>query len=146
MLSILAFRIKLFPGDTSFAGNTENCQKEFTGGTENHQHNSFAGNTENCQNESTGGMKNHQHDSSTGDAGNFQYKSLTHGMKNHQDDSGFDDIEKYPSNVSVGNVKDRLLNAGCFLVLHWQLVSVKAIVIVFVIWQFLPLVLGLLNA
>ena len=43
-------------------------------------------------------------------------------------------------------MKDHLLNAGYLLVIHWQLVPFKAIALAFVIWQFLPLVIGLMNA
>ena len=78
----------------------------------------FAGDTENCQNESTVG---------TGCPAP-------------------DNAKNYPLNISVGNVKDHLLNAGCSLVLHWQLVPFKAIVLAFMIWQLFPLVIELLSA
>ena len=43
-------------------------------------------------------------------------------------------------------MKDHLLNAGCLLVLHWQLVPFKAIAFAFMIWQLFPLVIELLSA
>ena len=98
-MRILAFRIFFFQEDIPFNGNTKDCQNGFTSGIENHQH-----------------------DSSTGDTEIYHDTSLARGMESHQDDSVFDDMENHPSNISVGNVRDRPLNAGCLLVIHWQLV------------------------
>ena len=70
-------------------------------------------------------MGNHQHNSSTGDTENCHGTSLANGVENRQDDSVFDDMGNHPLNISVGNVKDHLLNAGCLLVIHWQLVLIE---------------------
>ena len=78
----------------------------------------FAGNTENCQNEFAVGT----------------------GCP------ALDNVKNHPSNISVGNVKDHLLNAGCLLVLYRQLVPFKAIVLAFMIWQRFPIVIELLSA
>ena len=95
MLRILAFRMRLFQEAMPVAGNTINCQNEFTIDT-------------GC--------------------------------------ATLDNARNCPSNISVGNARDHLLNAGCLLVIHWQLASFEAIVLAFVIWQLFPLVIGFWSA
>ena len=68
-------------------------------------------------------------------------------MEHFPDDSAFDDMENHPLNMSVGNVKDHLLNAGCLLVIHWQLVPFEAIMLASIYdWQLFPLVIESLSA
>ena len=51
-----------------------------------------------------------------------------------------------PALDNAKKCRDHLLNAGCLIVIHWQLVSFEAIVLAFVIWQLFPLVIGFWSA
>ena len=82
---------------------------------------------------SVGGIANHQDKySSVGNIENRQYNDG--GIENHQNKS------------TVGDMKNHLLNVGCLFVMHVQSASLKAVVLAFMVWQFILVVIGLLSA